>query len=124
MPTPSSPLGNPGASLEAIQDHYDVSNDFYRLWLDSNMLYSGAMWEADDTLETAQQFTGVVPGPIAFMPWQQPWDPLFANVSYTYQPASEGPLGPVDAAIGPAPIACTPPSTCRISPVTNGAFSR
>ena len=55
MATPPSPrLDNPGASLEAIQDHYDVSNDFYRLWLESNMLYSAAMWEPDDTLETAQ----------------------------------------------------------------------
>jgi cyclopropane-fatty-acyl-phospholipid synthase len=54
MATPAN-RGNPGASLEAIQDHYDVSNDFYKLWLDSNMLYSGAMWEPGDTLETAQQ---------------------------------------------------------------------
>ncbi|HEX8109877.1 MAG TPA: class I SAM-dependent methyltransferase [Kofleriaceae bacterium] len=55
MTTPTSTrLDSPGASLEAIQDHYDVSNDFYRLWLDSNMVYSGAMWEPGDTLETAQ----------------------------------------------------------------------
>lgn len=55
MATPTStPLTNPGASLQAIQDHYDVSNDFYRIWLDSNMVYSGAMWEPGDTLETAQ----------------------------------------------------------------------
>ena len=24
----------PGASAEAIRAHYDVGNDFYRLWLD------------------------------------------------------------------------------------------
>lgn len=46
---------NPGASLEAIQDHYDLSNDFYRLWLDSNMVYSGAIWQPGDDLETAQR---------------------------------------------------------------------
>lgn len=45
---------NPGASVEAIQYHYDVSNDFYRIWLDNNMIYSGAMWESGDTLEMAQ----------------------------------------------------------------------
>jgi cyclopropane-fatty-acyl-phospholipid synthase len=40
---------------EAIQYHYDVSNDFYGLWLDRRMVYSCAYYrsEADD-LETAQ----------------------------------------------------------------------
>ncbi|NRR30255.1 class I SAM-dependent methyltransferase [Oxalobacteraceae bacterium] len=43
-----------GASKEAIQHHYDVSNDFYKLWLDENMLYSCAMWGDGDTLDQAQ----------------------------------------------------------------------
>lgn len=43
-----------GASPEAIQAHYDVSNDFYALWLDSTMAYSCALWEAGDTLKQAQ----------------------------------------------------------------------
>ncbi|WP_394842049.1 cyclopropane-fatty-acyl-phospholipid synthase family protein [Pendulispora brunnea] len=43
-----------GASPEAIRYHYDVGNDFYRLWLDANMVYSGAMWGPDDDLEAAQ----------------------------------------------------------------------
>jgi len=44
-----------GASLEAIQDHYDLSNDFYRLWLDEQMVYSGALYHHDsETLEQAQ----------------------------------------------------------------------
>ncbi|HEY9897781.1 MAG TPA: cyclopropane-fatty-acyl-phospholipid synthase family protein [Pantanalinema sp.] len=30
---------------EAIQYHYDVSNDFYRLWLDRNMVYSCGYFE-------------------------------------------------------------------------------
>ena len=34
----------PGASAEAIRAHYDVGNDFYRLWLDETMTYSAAMW--------------------------------------------------------------------------------
>lgn len=45
-----------GASLEAIQHHYDLSNRFYSLWLDSNMMYSGAFYIRDnDSLEQAQQ---------------------------------------------------------------------
>lgn len=40
---------------EAISFHYDVSNDFYRLWLDEQMVYSCAYFETpDDTLEKAQ----------------------------------------------------------------------
>ena len=39
----------------AITHHYDVSNDFYRLFLDERMAYSCAYFHADDdTLETAQ----------------------------------------------------------------------
>jgi cyclopropane-fatty-acyl-phospholipid synthase len=45
---------NPGASPEAIKYHYDIGNDFYRLWLDSTLTYSGALWEEGDTLESAQ----------------------------------------------------------------------
>jgi len=40
---------------DAIRYHYDVSNDFYRLWLDENMVYSCAYFEnGDETLEAAQ----------------------------------------------------------------------
>ncbi len=39
----------------AIQYHYDVSNAFYRLWLDEQMVYSCAYFEsAEATLEQAQ----------------------------------------------------------------------
>jgi cyclopropane-fatty-acyl-phospholipid synthase len=45
-----------GASPEAIQAHYDVSNHFYQLWLDPSMTYSCALWAGDDdTLEAAQR---------------------------------------------------------------------
>ncbi len=41
---------------EAIQYHYDVSNEFYSLFLDRNMVYSCAYYRhEDDTLETAQE---------------------------------------------------------------------
>jgi cyclopropane-fatty-acyl-phospholipid synthase len=45
---------NQGASAEAIQFHYDLGNDFYELWLDPTLSYSGAMYAPGDTLETAQ----------------------------------------------------------------------
>jgi cyclopropane-fatty-acyl-phospholipid synthase len=48
-------MENPGASRMAIESHYDVSNDFYRLWLDPSLVYSAAMWQGDDTLDSAQQ---------------------------------------------------------------------
>lgn len=35
---------HPGASAAAIRAHYDVGNDFYRLWLDETLTYSAAMW--------------------------------------------------------------------------------
>ena len=43
-----------GASKEAIQHHYDLSNDFYALWLDETMTYSCAMWEGASSLKDAQ----------------------------------------------------------------------
>ena len=40
---------------EAIQHHYDVSNEFYALWLDPGMVYSCAYFKDQrDTLEAAQ----------------------------------------------------------------------
>jgi cyclopropane-fatty-acyl-phospholipid synthase len=40
---------------EAIQHHYDVSNEFYQLWLDPRMVYSCAYFRSEgDSLETAQ----------------------------------------------------------------------
>lgn len=50
----AAPETGVGASAQAIQAHYDVSNDFYALWLDPTMAYSCALWEAGDTLEQAQ----------------------------------------------------------------------
>jgi len=41
---------------QAITYHYNVSNDFYRLWLDERMVYSCAYFAAtDDSLEAAQE---------------------------------------------------------------------
>jgi len=46
---------SPDRDRRAIRFHYDVSNDFYALWLDSRMVYSCAYFENPDTsLEQAQ----------------------------------------------------------------------
>ena len=37
-----------------IRAHYDLSNDFFALWLDPTMMYSGARWAGVETLEQAQ----------------------------------------------------------------------
>jgi cyclopropane-fatty-acyl-phospholipid synthase len=40
----------------AVRHHYDVSNDFYRLWLDRNMVYSCAYFmTGEEDLDTAQE---------------------------------------------------------------------
>lgn len=44
------------AQKEQVQSHYDLGNDFYRLWLDPTMTYSCAYFQSpDDTLEQAQK---------------------------------------------------------------------
>lgn len=43
-------------SRRNIADHYDLGNDFYRLWLDPTMTYSAAVFDhADEALVPAQQ---------------------------------------------------------------------
>ena len=43
-------------SRKNIEAHYDLGNDFYKLWLDPTMTYSSAIFARDyDTLEEAQQ---------------------------------------------------------------------
>jgi cyclopropane-fatty-acyl-phospholipid synthase len=52
---PFQQLNSLARSRANVAHHYDLSNDFYRLWLDEDMQYSCAYWaEADDTLERAQ----------------------------------------------------------------------
>ena len=42
-------------SKKNIKAHYDVSNDFYELWLDSTMTYSSALFKNGEDLRTAQE---------------------------------------------------------------------
>ena len=55
-PHPEGQLHSRRRDGQAVRYHYDVSNDFYALWLDPNMVYSCAYFEhADDDLGTAQK---------------------------------------------------------------------
>jgi cyclopropane-fatty-acyl-phospholipid synthase len=44
-------------AVENIHEHYDLGNDFYKLWLDESMTYSCALFRGDDSksLREAQQ---------------------------------------------------------------------
>ena len=43
-------------SRRNIEFHYDLGNDFFRLWLDESMAYSSALWRRpDDSLAQAQR---------------------------------------------------------------------
>ena len=45
-----------GSNVEEVRSHYDLSNDFFRLWQDPTQTYSCAYFERDDmTLEEAQR---------------------------------------------------------------------
>jgi cyclopropane-fatty-acyl-phospholipid synthase len=45
----------PAESRDNVHHHYDLGNDFYRLWLDEQLLYTGAYFPAPETsLEAAQ----------------------------------------------------------------------
>ena len=45
-----------GATRRAIESHYDVGRDFYRLWLGDDLVYSCALWPGvpDGDLDAAQ----------------------------------------------------------------------
>lgn len=56
VPKLLNPIRTLRSDREAIQFHYDVSNDFYSLWLDHNMVYSCAYFrDEDDSLDIAQE---------------------------------------------------------------------
>ncbi|MGA1204382.1 MAG: class I SAM-dependent methyltransferase [Opitutales bacterium] len=48
-------LNSKSGSRRNIEAHYDLGNDFYRLWLDSSMTYSSALYrDGDESLRLAQ----------------------------------------------------------------------
>jgi len=55
-PANSSMTSNPGASKAAISLHYDLGNEFFRLFLDRELCYSCAMYDQEpDSFEKAQE---------------------------------------------------------------------
>ena len=46
--TSSGRLATMGTSPRAIRHHYDLSDDFFRIWLGPDMVYSCGWWEAGD----------------------------------------------------------------------------
>lgn len=53
---PGKRVGSKRKEAANIEHHYDLGNDFYRLWLDKSMTYSCAYFKKkSDTLERAQQ---------------------------------------------------------------------
>jgi cyclopropane-fatty-acyl-phospholipid synthase len=55
-PVATGVLHSRARDREAVRYHYDVSNEFYRKWLDSRMQYScGYFASPDDTLDAAQE---------------------------------------------------------------------
>jgi cyclopropane-fatty-acyl-phospholipid synthase len=55
LATSAAAQAAPAASPEAVQAHYDLSNDFFALWLDPTRMYSSGLWEPgdEDVLEAA-----------------------------------------------------------------------
>ncbi len=47
-------LNSKSGSRKNISAHYDLGNDFYKLWLDETMTYSSAQWAGDRSLSLAQ----------------------------------------------------------------------
>ena len=55
-PEAGAGAGRSGSSMAAIQFHYDVSNDFYRLFLDGRMVYSCGYFDGwHDDVDKAQE---------------------------------------------------------------------
>ncbi len=56
LPSPASHKHSQANDRKAIAFHYDVSNEFYRLWLDEQMVYSCAYFnEPRESLDQAQR---------------------------------------------------------------------
>jgi cyclopropane-fatty-acyl-phospholipid synthase len=54
MPPEETTPSSSGASAEAIRAHYDTPTEFFRLWLDPDLVYSAALFGEGDDLHAAQ----------------------------------------------------------------------
>ncbi len=53
--TPAEQDESAGGARRNIEHHYDLSNEFFELFLDPTLTYSSALFEEGDTLEQAQR---------------------------------------------------------------------
>jgi len=74
---------SPERDQEAVQFHYDVSNEFYSLWLDPRMVYSCAYLEAGPMI--SRRLSGK--------------NSIIFVVNFTYVPVSEFSILDVDGAV-------------------------
>ncbi|TGE38954.1 class I SAM-dependent methyltransferase [Desulfosporosinus fructosivorans] len=80
-------------SKENIQYHYDIGNDFYRLWLDETMTYSCAYFKSPEDTLTQAQINKVdhILGKLNLQPGQTlldigcGWGELILTAAKTYQ---------------------------------------
>ncbi len=94
----------PSGSKRNIAAHYDLGNDFYRLWLDETMTYSSALYAdgtgaADEDLETAQR---------------RKWD----NLLDLLQPSSKDHLLEIGCGWGGFAMHAAREAGCRVTGVT------
>ena len=73
-----------GSDADEVRSHYDISNEFFKLWQDPNQVYSCAYFERDDmSLEEANktnfpaskklfQSKDLIEGPRAFAEKRKP----------------------------------------------------
>ncbi len=54
-PRPAEQDGSADGARRNIEHHYDLSNEFFELFLDPTLTYSSALFEEGDTLEQAQR---------------------------------------------------------------------
>ena len=84
---------NTRRSKENIQFHYDIGNDFYRLWLDETMTYSCAYFKSSEDSLTQAQINKVdhILGKLNLQPGQTlldigcGWGELILTAAKTYQ---------------------------------------
>jgi cyclopropane-fatty-acyl-phospholipid synthase len=90
---------SPRGSKRNISKHYDLGNDFYRLWLDDTMAYSSAMFDATDDLRSAQL---------------RKWDHLLDLL----QPSAKDRLLEIGCGWGGFAVYAAQQSGCRVTGVT------
>jgi cyclopropane-fatty-acyl-phospholipid synthase len=105
-----------GGSRRNIAYHYDLGNDFYRLWLDETMAYSSALYVDPPTYELSQ------PGPVSAPLPEEPlpsaqvrkWDRMLDLL----QPSSRDHILEIGCGWGGFALHAAEKSGCKVTGVT------